>query len=72
MATWTVEQKQEVWYSTTVEADTLEEAIQAADELERSDWNPCHDTTEFTDEYWAMNEDTTDQYSVLNGMVIKE
>jgi len=72
MATWTVEQKQEVWYSIVVEAETLEEAIKAADEKERSDWNPCHDTTQFTDEYWAMNEDTTDQYSVLNGLVIKE
>jgi len=70
MATWTVEQKQEVWYSTTVEADTLEEAIKAADDS--NDWNAMHDTTQFTDEYWAMNEDTTDQYSVLNGMVIKE
>jgi hypothetical protein len=70
MATWTVEQKVEVWYSTTVEADTLEEAIKAADES--SDWNIQPATREFCDEYWAMNEDTTDQYSVLNGLVIKE
>lgn len=70
MATWTVEQKQEVWYQTSVEADTLEEAIEAADAS--GDWAIQLSTQEVCDEYWVMNEDTTEQYTVSNGIVYAE
>jgi hypothetical protein len=70
MATWTVEQKHEVWYQTVVEAETIEEAIKIADES--SDWNIQQATAEFTDDYWAMNEDTGENYVSINGAMVKE
>jgi hypothetical protein len=70
MATWTVEQKHEVWYQTTVEAETLEDAIKAADESD--DWNIQTMTAEFCDEYWVMNEDSTEQYTISNGITYAE
>lgn len=69
MATWTVEQKVEVWYQTEVEAETLEEAIKLSGDSD--DWNRG-DHTEWTDEYWVMNEDSTEQYTVRNGITYAE
>lgn len=72
MDVWTVEQKHEVWYQTSVHADSIEEAIKAADSIDMSEWTIQPMTAEFCDEYWAMNEETTDQYSVIDGRVTKE
>jgi len=69
MATWTVEQKVEVWYKTTVEAETPEQAIRFADG--EGDWQRTEDT-EWTDEYWVMNEDSTEQYTIRNGIMYAE
>ncbi len=69
MATWTVEQKVEVWYQTTVEAETLEEAIKVSGDSD--DWSR-RDYTEWTDEYWVMNEDSTEQYTFRNGVTYAE
>jgi hypothetical protein len=70
MATWTVEQKQEVWYQTVVEADSMEDAIRVADG--EGEWVIQPMTAEYTDEYWLMNEDSTEQYSVINGTIYAE
>lgn len=69
MATWTVEQKVEVWYKTTVEADTPEEAIELAGE--DGDWVRAEES-EWTDNFWLMNEETTEQYTCYNGLMIQE
>ena len=70
MATWTVDQKVEVWYRTSVEADSLEEAIKAADES--GGWEIITDTQTWEDEYEATNEDTHERYSVTNGITYAE
>ena len=72
MAIWTVEQKVEVWYKTSVEADTPDQAIELANE--RDDWYRDNDkgNQEWTEEYWLMNEDTTDQFMYHNGNITKE
>jgi hypothetical protein len=69
MATWSIEQKTEVWWSTTVEADTFEEAMAIAQD--ENDWVRGEEY-EWCDEFWGMNEDTTEQYSLVHGQVIKE
>jgi hypothetical protein len=71
MATWTVEQKVEVWYSTTVEADSMDEAIRVADG--EGEWEAmAHGHQEWCDEYCLTNEDTNEQYSVINGITYAE
>lgn len=70
MNVWTVEQKQEVWYQTSVHADSMEEAIKAADQSDN--WERMEGTSEFTDDYWVMNEETHEQYTVTNGIVYAE
>lgn len=72
MNVWTVEQKHEVWYQTSVHADSLEEAIEAAEAIDQGDWVIQPSTAMFCDEYWVMNEDTTEQYTVSNGIVYAE
>lgn len=71
MNVWTVEQKVEVWYQTSVHADSLEEAIKAADQSDNWELLPGNHQ-EWCDEYWVMNEDTTEQYTVSNGIVYAE
>lgn len=70
MHVWTVEQKHEVWYQTSVHAETLEEAIEAAEASEN--WQIQPSTSEVCDEYWVMNEDTTEQYTISNGITYAE
>lgn len=69
MATWQVEQKVEVWYQTEVVADTLEQAIELANDS--GDWVRLDDT-EWTDDYYAKNTDTEDEYTLNNRVWTKE
>jgi hypothetical protein len=58
MATYKVQQMAEIWYQTEVEADSVEEAIDKAQES--GDWEQLLDTTEFTDNFYTLNEDEED------------
>lgn len=55
MSLWTVQQKVELWRETTIEADSLEQALDSAQnsstnwELLTLDWVEC-------DEYWIENQ----------------
>jgi hypothetical protein len=52
MAEYTVRQMAEIWYETTVEATTPEEAIAIAAKGEvELDWWQIPDSTEFTDNF---------------------
>ncbi len=71
MATWSVEQRVEVWYTTTVEAETPEQAIRIADDS--GDWYiQDNNFQEWTDNYWLENNDTEEQYTCYNGLMIRE
>lgn len=72
MNVWTIEQKYEVWYQTSVHAETLEEALEAAEALDQGAWVIQPNTSEVCDEYWVMNEDTTEQYTISNGITYAE
>ncbi len=61
MATFQVEQMQEVWFRVEVEADSLSEAIELAQQkFADGDGVENQDSAEWTDDFWAMNEDTGD------------
>jgi hypothetical protein len=52
-----VQQKATIWYETTVQADTPEQAIEKAREPETDlDWWQVLDTTEFQNEFWWQDE----------------
>lgn len=63
MAIWNIEQKAEVWYSTSVEADTFDEAVMKAEEEES--WYLVDDALgiEFTGKYWAQNTETRQEFT---------
>lgn len=65
MAKFQVEQKVEVWYSTTVEADNYEEAIELATSESNDNWKAGTEIN-WTDDYWVRNQDT-DQIWIDNG-----
>lgn len=58
MATYKVQQMAEIWYQTEVEANSVEEAIDKAQES--GDWEQLWDTTEFCDKFYTLNEDEED------------
>jgi len=54
-----VQQKATIWYETTIQADTPEQAIEIAREPESNldlDWWQVLDTTEFQDEFWWQDQ----------------
>jgi len=54
-----VQQKATIWYETTIQADSPEQAIEIAREPESNldlDWWQVLDTTEFQDEFWWQDE----------------
>lgn len=56
MATYTVRQMAEIWYETTVEADSPDKAIEIASTGDSNlDWWQIPDSTEFTDN-WEVEE----------------
>lgn len=72
MAQWNIEQKAEVWYTTTVEADTFEEAINKAED--KGDWYRVDDAlgVDFTEEYWGENTETGEQFTLTENDIIQE
>jgi hypothetical protein len=70
MAQWNIEQKAIIWYRTTVEADTFEEAVVKAEE--QDDWYYDRHNQEFTGEYWGENTETENQYTLTDGIVEEE
>jgi len=54
-----VQQKATIWYETTIQADTPEQAIDKIRDPESNqdlDWWQVLDTTEFQDEFWWQDE----------------
>jgi len=54
-----VQQKATIWYETSIEADTPEQAVEKARNPETNtdlDWWQVLDTTEFQDEFWWQDE----------------
>ena len=54
-----VQQKATIWYETTIQADTPEQAIEIARQPESNldlDWWLVLDTTEFQDEFWWQDQ----------------
>jgi len=54
-----VQQKATIWYETTIQADSPEQAIEIAREPESNldlDWWQVLDTTEFQDEFWWQDQ----------------
>lgn len=63
MAIFEVQRKAEVWYTTTVEATTWEEAVSVADSMDQ--WEPAPSDIlgiEFVDDWWIANEDTGEKF----------
>ena len=61
MATYQVEQMQEVWFRVEVEADSLSEAIELAQQkLADDEGFQNEESAVWTDDFWALNEDTGD------------
>ena len=54
-----VQQKATIWYETTIQADTPEQAIDKIRDPETNldlGWEQVLDTTEFQDEFWWQDE----------------
>lgn len=61
MAKYQVEQMQEVWFRVEVEADSLSEAIELAQQqFADGDGVENPDSGVWTDDFWALNEETGD------------
>jgi hypothetical protein len=63
MPEFRIQQKAIVWYETTIEADTPEQAIEqirTGNNLEL-DWESQIDAVEFLETYWWENQDTEEQ-----------
>ena len=53
MANYKIQQKYTTWREVEVQADSLPEAMEKADELfSNGDWTETHDGIETTDDYW--------------------
>ncbi len=52
-----IQQRAEIWYETTIEAETFEEAVKKSYEDYDLDWESLPDTTEFRDHFWGQDED---------------
>ncbi len=64
MATFEVQRKAEIWYTTTVEATSWQEAINIADS-DNQDWELAGSEgigIDFVDEWWVANNDTNEEY----------
>ena len=53
---YTIQQKATVWYETTVEAKTEEEALQKAASNDNDNWEMLLETVVFEDEYEIMDD----------------
>jgi len=54
-----VQQKATIWYETTIQADSPEQAIEIARDPKTNidlDWWQVLDTTEFQDEFWWQDQ----------------
>lgn len=51
-----IQQKATIWYETTVEADSPEQAIEKVQKGETDDWEQVLDTTVMLDEFWWQDE----------------
>lgn len=60
MATFEVSQKAEFYYVTTIEAETLQEAMEIAKDNNYCDWQRDEDTTMLCDEYLYRQDDDED------------
>jgi hypothetical protein len=60
MAKFQVEQKVEIWYHTQVEAETMDEAIELADQ--QDNWESSLERN-WTEEYFVENKDTKEIWS---------
>jgi len=59
MPTYRVQQKATIWYETSVEADTKEQAIEIVQNngaQEGAEWVQVLESTEMLDEFWAEAE----------------
>lgn len=70
MQTYTVQQKMEVWYETTVQARNRYEAIEIMNGS--GDWKCLHETMEETDTYWVENLDTHVVHELIDGRWITD
>lgn len=52
-----IQQRAEIWYEATIEADTFEEAVIKAIEDCDLDWSSLPGSVEFRDEFWGQDED---------------
>jgi hypothetical protein len=52
-----IQQKAEIWYETTIEAETFEEAVIKAYEDSDLDWSSQPETVQFRDHFWGQDED---------------
>jgi hypothetical protein len=51
-----IQQKATIWYETTVQADSPEQAIEKVQNGETDDWEQVLDTTEMLDTFWWQDE----------------
>lgn len=57
-----IQQRASMWVETTVEADTLEEALQKAQEqMINGDYRELYDTFDLVGEWWAEDENRIEQ-----------
>jgi hypothetical protein len=61
-----IQQRADIWYETTIEADTFEEAVIKAYEDYNLDWSSLPESVEFRDEFWGEDEDGN-EYSQREG-----
>ena len=52
-----IQQRAEIWYETTIEADTFEQAVEQAYENCDLDWTSLPETVQFRDHFWGQDED---------------
>ena len=55
-----IQQKATIWYETTVEADSPEQAVEKVRQGETDDWEQVLDTTVMLDEFWWQDENNNE------------
>lgn len=72
MAIWKIDRKATAWETTTIEADTYEEAFRIAqdDETEGElSWAMDYDSWDLTGDYWGQNQETNEAFVMdINGV----
>ena len=51
-----IQQKATIWYETTVEADSPEQAVEKVQNGETLDWTPQFEVADFQNEFWWQDE----------------